>query len=79
MLVLTRGLGQSIRIGNDVVLTVTRLENGRICLGVDAPKSVFVRRAEALKRPERVNRIGQDSDRAGRRVQASRPASRERQ
>jgi carbon storage regulator CsrA len=52
MLVLTRKLGDSIHIGDDVVLTVLDVRSSRIRLGIAAPLSVRIQRAENLESPE---------------------------
>ncbi|HTM10424.1 MAG TPA: carbon storage regulator CsrA [Verrucomicrobiae bacterium] len=49
MLVLTRRLGESITIGEDVVVTVLSVTGGQIRLGITAPQSVRVLRQEILK------------------------------
>jgi carbon storage regulator len=46
MLVLTRRPGESIIIGNGIKLTVVSVGPGRVKLGVEAPPSVRVDRAE---------------------------------
>jgi carbon storage regulator len=50
MLVLTRKPGESIMIGNDIRITVVQLGNGRVKVGIDAPPSVTVDRAEVHTR-----------------------------
>ncbi len=51
MLVLTRKLMERLYIGNDVCVTVVRLEGGQVRLGIEAPREVSVVRAELV--PER--------------------------
>ena len=46
MLVLSRKAGQSIVISDDIEITVTRIHNGRVCLGIAAPQNINIRRAE---------------------------------
>lgn len=46
MLVLTRKIGEEIVIGHDIRVTVVDLGNGRVKLGIVAPKSVRVDRSE---------------------------------
>jgi carbon storage regulator len=46
MLVLSRKAGESIVIGNDVVITILEVRGGQIRVGVDAPRSLAVHRAE---------------------------------
>ncbi|MBS0261445.1 MAG: carbon storage regulator [Planctomycetes bacterium] len=48
MLVLSRKLGERILIGPDVEISVLKISNGRIRLGVNAPGPVRITRAEAL-------------------------------
>ena len=48
MLVLTRKLMEKLYIGDDVCVTVVRLEGGQVRLGIDAPREVAVVRAELL-------------------------------
>ena len=51
MLVLTRRLMEKLFIGDDICVTVVRLEGGQVRLGIDAPRDVAVVRAELV--PER--------------------------
>jgi carbon storage regulator len=46
MLVLTRRAGESIVIGNDVVVTVLDVRGGQIRIGIDAPRNLAVHRLE---------------------------------
>ena len=48
MLVLTRRIGQAIRIGDDVEVHVIRIEGDRIVLGFDAPREIAISRSELL-------------------------------
>ena len=51
MLVLTRKLMEKLFIGDNICVTVVRLEGGQVRLGIDAPRDVTVVRAELV--PER--------------------------
>lgn len=46
MLVLTRKREESIRIGNDIVIKVTQIHQGKVKLGIEAPAHVRILRAE---------------------------------
>ena len=48
MLVLTRKLMEKLFIGDDICVTVVRLEGGQVRLGIDAPRDVTVVRAELV-------------------------------
>jgi len=50
MLVLTRNVGQSILIGDDVVITVLALNGGQVRVGIDAPREINIVREELLER-----------------------------
>ena len=46
MLVLTRKLMEKLFIGDDICVTVVRLEGGQVRLGIEAPREITVVRAE---------------------------------
>ena len=46
MLVLSRREGESIYVGDDVVVHVCRLSGNRVQIGIEAPDDVRIRRSE---------------------------------
>jgi carbon storage regulator len=46
MLVLSRMRGEEILIGNDITIVVVEVRNGKVRLGIEAPKDVPVHRRE---------------------------------
>ncbi len=50
MLVLTRKLGESIIIDNNIEIVVLKLMSGQIKLGINAPSQVSVHRGEVARR-----------------------------
>ena len=48
MLVLSRRVGDSVVIGEDVVVTVLEIRGDVVRIGIDAPRDVAVRRSELL-------------------------------
>jgi carbon storage regulator len=46
MLILTRRVGESVLIGEDVTITVLRVKGNQVRLGVTAPRTVSVQREE---------------------------------
>jgi carbon storage regulator len=46
MLVLTRKNGESIRIGDDIEITIISSKNDQVKIGINAPKNVEVFRKE---------------------------------
>jgi carbon storage regulator len=49
-LVLTRKIYESIRIGDDIVITVKKLNNHVVSISIDAPKECPVHREEIYQR-----------------------------
>jgi carbon storage regulator len=59
MLVLTRKLMEKLYIGDNVCVTVVRLEGGQVRLGIEAPREVVVVRAELIDGREPTPRPGE--------------------
>lgn len=50
MLILTRRIGETLMVGDDVKVTVLNIQGGQVRIGVDAPKQVEVHREEIYNR-----------------------------
>lgn len=50
MLILTRRVGETLMIGNDVTVTVLGVKGNQVRVGVNAPKDVSVHREEIYDR-----------------------------
>ena len=50
MLVLTRKVGDGIRIGNNVIIKVIELKGGGVRIGIDAPQDMKIYRQEVYDR-----------------------------
>ena len=55
MLVLTRLKNQSIVVGNDITITVLDVDGERVRIGIDAPRSLRIMRAEILDEVKEAN------------------------
>jgi carbon storage regulator len=56
MLVLTRRPGESITIGDEIIVTVVSASGGQVRLGITAPRTVQVLREEIYRAMQEENR-----------------------
>ena len=56
MLILTRKVGESVLIGDDISITVLSVRGNQVKLGVQAPKEVSVHREEIYQTNSAVKR-----------------------
>lgn len=50
MLILTRSIGENLRIGDKVIVTVLGVKGNQVRIGIDAPKDVEVHLEEIYER-----------------------------
>lgn len=50
MLILTRKVGESLKIGDDITLTVIGVKGNQVRIGVEAPRDVEAHREEVYTR-----------------------------
>ncbi len=61
MLILTRRLGESIIIEDNIKVTVVDINNQQIKLGIDAPKHITINREEVAKKVKEENKLSSNS------------------
>ncbi|NFA59954.1 carbon storage regulator CsrA [Clostridium sporogenes] len=56
MLVITRKKGESFLIGDDIEITVVKLDDGSVKLAIDAPKKITILRKELYNEVQEENK-----------------------
>lgn len=56
MLIITRKKGESLMIGDDIEITISKLEDGSVKLGIQAPKDITILRKELYEAVEKENK-----------------------
>jgi carbon storage regulator len=64
MLILTRRVGETLMVGDDVTVTVLGVKGNQVRIGVNAPKEIAVHREEIYERIKR-ERAGQGAAEPG--------------
>lgn len=61
MLILTRRVGETLMIGDEVTVTVLGVKGNQVRIGVNAPRDVTVHREEIYERIKREQQNDQDT------------------
>jgi len=57
MLIITRKKGESLMIGDDIEVTISKLEDGSVKLGIQAPKDISILRKELYEQVKNENQM----------------------
>ncbi|WP_018865275.1 MULTISPECIES: carbon storage regulator CsrA [Thioalkalivibrio] len=60
MLILTRRVGETLMIGEDVSVTVLGVKGNQVRIGINAPQDVAVHREEIFQRIQRESNVADD-------------------
>lgn len=62
MLILTRRVGETLMVGDEVTVTVLGVKGNQVRIGVNAPKDVAVHREEIYDRIKKESESGEQDD-----------------
>jgi carbon storage regulator len=60
MLILTRRIGETVKIGDDVAVRIVGVQGNQVRIGVEAPKDVPVHREEIYEKIQREQQGGNE-------------------
>lgn len=56
MLIITRKKGESLMIGDDIEIVISKIDDGNVKIGIKAPKEVTILRKELYEEVEKENK-----------------------
>lgn len=56
MLIITRKKGESLMIGDDIEITISKIDEGAVKIGINAPKNISILRKELYEQVEAENK-----------------------
>jgi carbon storage regulator (csrA) len=56
MLIITRKKGESLMIGDDIEIVISKIDDGSVKIGIKAPKDVSILRKELYEEVEKENK-----------------------
>ncbi|NMF03254.1 carbon storage regulator CsrA [Clostridium beijerinckii] len=56
MLIITRKKGESLMIGDDIEIVISKVDDGSVKIGIKAPKDVSILRKELYEEVEKENK-----------------------
>ena len=57
MLVVSRKVGEELKVGDDIIVKVVDIDKNQVKIGIDAPKNVMILRMELVKEITKQNKL----------------------
>jgi len=57
MLVISRKIGEELKIGDDIVLKIINVDKNQVKIGIEAPKNITILRMELVKEVTKQNKL----------------------
>ena len=61
MLILTRKLGEALKLGQGITLRIIEIKGGQVRIGIDAPAELPIYREEVYEKLQAENRLSSES------------------
>lgn len=62
MLIITRKKGESLMLGDDIEITISKIEDGSVKIGINAPKNISILRKELYEQVQEENQNAANFD-----------------
>lgn len=62
MLIITRKIGESLIIGDDIEITISKIQDGNVKIGIQAPRNISILRKEIYEQVINENKEAQKID-----------------
>jgi len=57
MLVVSRKIGEELKVGDDIIVKVIDIDKNQVKIGIDAPRNVMILRMELVKEITKQNKL----------------------
>ena len=57
MLVVSRKIGEELKVGNDIIVKIIDIDKNQVKIGIDAPRNIMILRMELVKEITKQNKL----------------------
>ncbi len=62
MLVVSRKIGEELKVGDDIIVKIIDIDKNQVKIGIDAPRNVTILRMELVKEITKQNKLSTNTD-----------------